>query len=83
VPLSSLREVFAYQGRLVGPRSALRILRNLFGLPKDYRYEDPNLPIEVAFANVLLNGDFKISDLATLGIEGEQGSPCQSTSVCE
>lgn len=79
----TLREAFAYQGRLVGPKAAIRILKNMLGLPSCYKYEDPHIPIEMALANVVLAHGFKIERLERLNIEGEFGSFSLGSSIRE
>lgn len=67
----TLREVYAYPSRVVGPRSLLRILRNSL-LPNvdDYPYDDPIVSIEGAAARVLKIHRYRYREINQVGIEG-------------
>jgi hypothetical protein len=66
-----LRECFAYRGRVVGPRSLLRILMDSLHPERDqYPHEDPPLPIEHAAARVLRAYRYRTKVLDYLGVRG-------------
>jgi hypothetical protein len=70
----TLRELYGYQARIVGPGSLLRILRNsIFPERDDSSYDDPLLPIEIAAARVLRRAHYSVKEVAVLGIEGVTG----------
>lgn len=70
----TLRALYGYQARIVGPGSLLRILRNsIFPERDDSTYDDPLLPIEIAAARVLQRAGYSVKEVAVLGIEGITG----------
>jgi hypothetical protein len=70
----TLRELYGYSARIVGPGSLLRIFRNsLFPKRDEMPYDDPVDPIEVAAARALKKYNFKVRSLERLGIEGMSG----------
>lgn len=71
---ATLRDLYGYQARIVGPGSLLRIVRNsLFPARDDSPYDDPLQPIEVAAARVLERPGYRVKRVETLGIEGVTG----------
>jgi hypothetical protein len=71
---ATLRDLYGYPARIVGPGSLLRILRNsLFPARDDAPYDDPLQPIEVAAARALDKGGYKVKKIDVLGIEGVTG----------
>jgi hypothetical protein len=70
----TLRDLYGYAARIVGPGSLLRILRNsLFPARDDAPYHDPVQPIEVAAARALKKAKYKVKKVETLGIQGVTG----------
>lgn len=70
----TVRDLYAYPSRIVGPGSLLRILRNsIFPERDDAPYDDPLQPIEVAAARVLKRADYRVKQIEVLGIEGVTG----------
>jgi len=75
----TLRELYAYQARIVGPGSLLRILRNSLSPQRDDSpYDDPRQPIELAAARVLNRTDYRVKKVDMLGIEGITGDEARS-----
>jgi hypothetical protein len=71
---ATLRDLYGYPARIVGPGSLLRILRNsLFPARDESPYDDPLQPIEVAAARVLKSGAYRLKKIEALGIEGITG----------
>ena len=67
----TLREVYAYPSRIVGPRSFVRILHNsLFPSKDNYPSDDPTGSIEGAAARVLHLFNYKFNNIEPLGIQG-------------
>lgn len=70
----TLREVYAYSSRIVGPGSLLRTIRtSLRPAQDDYSYEDPPLSIEGASARVLAMRGYEIEELPHLFVVGQIG----------
>jgi hypothetical protein len=71
---ATLRDLYGYPARIVGPGSLLRILRNsLFPARDDAPYDDPLQPIEVAAARALIRFGYNVKQVDALGIEGVTG----------
>ncbi len=71
----TLRDVFGFQARIVGPRSFVRILRNsLFPDRDHYPYDDPTGPIEHSAWRALRNARFRVRALDSIGVEGRSGA---------
>ncbi|HVV55285.1 MAG TPA: hypothetical protein VHC47_08175, partial [Mucilaginibacter sp.] len=64
--LSSLREIFAYPERIVGPGSLLRKISS----KNDNKALHLNISVEFAAANILRMSQYKVHLLEDLGIEG-------------
>jgi hypothetical protein len=65
-----LREAYAYQGRIFGFRSFLRIALNAFHIRLDFPYESPIIQLEMASALVLRREGYRIKSVDDLGITG-------------
>lgn len=79
----TLCAVYGYWGRVVGPRSFIRIMKNSI-MPKQdhFPYDDPSISIEIAAAHVLKKYNYEVKYLSTLGIRGELGA-VKNTSIEE
>ena len=70
----TLRDMFGYSSRIVGPRSILRMLRNSVFPDRDsYPYDDPLVSIEHATWRAARKCGFKLHSVASLGVEGLVG----------
>jgi hypothetical protein len=70
----TLRDLYGYAARIVGPGSLLRIVRNSLFPARDVApYDDPVQPIEVAAARALKKAEYKVKKVETLGIQGVTG----------
>jgi hypothetical protein len=72
---NSLREVYAYPFRIVGPRSFIRVLvHGLLHNLESYPFHDPRVSIENAGARVLQSHRYKYNEIPTLGVKGLVGA---------
>lgn len=73
----TLREMYAYPSRIIGPRSFFQVILNAFFSSKEsFPYEDPPGSIEAASARVIKNYSYQVTQIDELGIEGYQrGNP--------
>ena len=70
----TLREVFGFSARVVGPRSLLRILRNsMFPFRDEFPYDDPMGSIEHASWRALRKNRCRVEAVESLGVEGTGG----------
>lgn len=68
---SSLRELFAYPWRVVGPGSLGRVLRRTFAPHFDaYPYDDPPISIELAFERAIRQSRYRVNYISELGVSG-------------
>lgn len=67
----TLREIFSYSSRIVGPASLVRIIYNsIFPDLDKYPYDDPRCSIELASALAIKHLNYTKCKIAVLGIEG-------------
>lgn len=75
--LQTIREMYAYSARIVGPSSLYRFISNQFGLheaKERYSYEDPHVMLEMAISNGIDRSGFRFCNLDRLFIRGQLGN---------
>ena len=70
----TLRDMFGFPSRIVGPRSMLRVLRNsVFPDRDDYPYHDPPVAIEHATWRAARKCGYRLHSIESLGVAGITG----------
>lgn len=81
VLLYALNYIYAYQYRIVGPRSSLKIIRNAIKPNLDQKYYAPTISIERGMGEAIGKLKLNIANVEKLNISGISGNPTDQNKI--